>query len=85
MTRTDSGVGRLALAEPRASGDSRREIDLPGAQRAARDLLRALGADPDAEGLQDTPRRMADAYAELLTAQPFTADDVSQQRRHTTS
>jgi GTP cyclohydrolase I len=73
MTRTDSGLGRLALAEPRASGDSQREIDLPGAQRAARDLLRALGADPDAEGLQDTPRRMADAYAELLTAQPFKA------------
>jgi GTP cyclohydrolase I len=73
MTRTDSGGGRLVLAESCASGDSRREIDLPRAQRAARDLLRALGADPDAEGLQDTPRRMADAYAELLTAQPFKA------------
>jgi GTP cyclohydrolase I len=51
----------------------RREIDLPGAQRAAQELLRALGADLDAAGLQDTPRRMADAYAELLTAQPFKA------------
>jgi GTP cyclohydrolase I len=72
MTRTDSGGGRLALAVSRPSG-ARREIDFPGAQRAAHDLLRALGADPDAEGLQDTPRRMADAYAELLTAQPFKA------------
>src|SRR5881392_198492 len=31
----------------------------------------ALGADVDAEGLQETPRRMADAYTELLTPQAF--------------
>jgi GTP cyclohydrolase I len=73
MIRTDSGVGRLIFAETCASGDSQREIDLPGVQRAAGDVLRALGADPDAEGLRDTPRRMADAYAELLTSQPFKA------------
>jgi GTP cyclohydrolase IA len=42
-------------------------------QRAARELLRALGADLDAEALQETPRRMADAYSELLTPQPFRA------------
>ena len=46
-------------------------IDLPAAEAAAADLLRALGADLEAEGLRDTPRRMAGAYAELLTAQPF--------------
>jgi GTP cyclohydrolase IA len=42
-------------------------------QDAARELLRALGADVDAEALRETPRRMADAYAELLTPQPFQA------------
>ncbi len=42
-------------------------------QRAARELLRALGADVDAESLRDTPRRVADAYSELLTPQPFQA------------
>jgi GTP cyclohydrolase I len=42
-------------------------------QRAARELLQALGTDVDAEALQETPRRMADAYVELLTPQPFTA------------
>jgi GTP cyclohydrolase I len=46
-------------------------IDLPAAEAAAADLLRALGADLETEGLRDTPRRMAGAYAELLTAQPF--------------
>jgi GTP cyclohydrolase I len=46
-------------------------IDLPGAERAARDLLVALGADLEDESLRDTPRRVAAAYAELLTPQPF--------------
>jgi GTP cyclohydrolase I len=46
-------------------------IDQPAAERAARDLLLALGADVESEGLRDTPRRVARAYAELLTHEPF--------------
>src|SRR5688572_21731209 len=46
-------------------------MDLDAAARAAHDLLLALGIDVDAEGLRDTPRRVAAAYAELLTPQPF--------------
>jgi GTP cyclohydrolase I len=46
-------------------------VDLERARRAARELLEALGADPEDEGLRDTPRRVADAYAELLTPEPF--------------
>jgi GTP cyclohydrolase IA len=46
-------------------------VDIERAERAARDLLEALGADPNAEGLRDTPRRVAAAYAELLTPEPF--------------
>ena len=48
-----------------------RRIDHAAARRAAHDLLRALGADVEAEGLRDTPRRVAAAFAELLTPQPF--------------
>jgi GTP cyclohydrolase I len=47
-------------------------VDLEAAEQAARDLLAALGADLDDEGLADTPRRVAAAYAELLTPLPFT-------------
>ena len=46
-------------------------VDLPAAERAARDLLEALGADLEEEGLRDTPRRVAFAYAELLTPVDF--------------
>ena len=59
----------LTLAAPLET--ERRPIDHAAARRAAADLLLALGADPDEPGLADTPRRMADAYAELLTPVPF--------------
>jgi GTP cyclohydrolase IA len=49
------------------------EIDPEAVQRAASDLLRALGAELDSESLRETPRRVAEAYAELLTPQPFRA------------
>jgi GTP cyclohydrolase IA len=48
-----------------------RRVDLAAAERAARDLLVALGADLDDAGLLETPRRVAAAYAELLTPEPF--------------
>jgi GTP cyclohydrolase IA len=73
MSMSDHRVAGLALVE-QANGDApHRRIDRDSVQRAAADLLRALGADLDAEPLQETPRRMADAYVELLTPQPFRA------------
>jgi GTP cyclohydrolase I len=48
------------------------DVNLAAAERASAALLRALGADVADESLRDTPRRMARAYAELLTAEPFT-------------
>jgi len=50
-----------------------RVVDHAAVESAARDLLRAVGADVDAEALEETPRRVADAYTELLTPRPFRA------------
>ena len=50
-----------------------RGVDLPAAERAAAELLRALGADVESEHLRETPRRVAKAYAELLDPTPFRA------------
>jgi GTP cyclohydrolase I len=60
----------IALPETHEPG---RHIDSQAAERAAADLLAALGADLTHEGVRETPRRMAAAYAELLTPQPFRA------------
>ena len=46
-------------------------VDLDAAERAAGDLLRALGVDTDTENLRDTPGRMVRAYAELFSSRPF--------------
>jgi len=47
-------------------------LDPPSrAEEAARDLLVALGVDVDSESTRETPRRMADVYAELLTPVAF--------------
>jgi len=41
-------------------------IDLPRAAAAVRELLIAVGEDPDREGLKATPDRVARAYAEIF-------------------
>jgi GTP cyclohydrolase IA len=59
----------LAVEHPEPS----RSLDREGVAAAARDLLVALGVDVESEEMRDTPRRVADAYTELLTPAPFRA------------
>ena len=54
-----------------ASRGGDRQIDIDAAARAARELLLALGADLEDEGLRETPRRIVEVYAELLTPRDF--------------
>ena len=42
------------------------EFDEKRAENAVRELLIAVGEDPEREGLRDTPARVARAYRELL-------------------
>ena len=49
------------------------QIDYERMEIAIADLLDALGVDLTDESLQDTPRRVAAAYSELLTPLPFEA------------
>lgn len=41
-------------------------IDIPRIERAVREILVAIGEDPDRPGLRDTPSRVARMYAELF-------------------
>ena len=57
-------------------------IDLDGAERAVRDLLVALGEDVEAPRLRETPRRVSEAFAELLTPEPFRATSFENEERY---
>lgn len=50
-------------------------MDREKAIKAVEDLLDALGQDRSREGLKDTPRRVAEAFAELLSGEGKTAEE----------
>ena len=52
------------------------EFDHARAEAAVRELLIAVGEDPDREGLLDTPARVARAYQELLVGMRQRPEDV---------
>lgn len=53
-----------------------RPFDSAAAEKAVRDLLIAVGEDPEREGLTDTPGRVARAYEEIFRGLRMTADEV---------
>jgi GTP cyclohydrolase I len=65
-------VSRISQ-EPR---DDIPPFDQPRAEAAIRELLVAVGEDPEREGLRDTPARVARAYQELLGGMRMRAEDV---------
>jgi GTP cyclohydrolase IA len=52
------------------------DFDHARAAAAVRELLIAVGEDPDREGLRETPARVARAYEELLSGMRLKAEDV---------
>lgn len=48
-------------------GSLAKEVDVPRIERAVREILIAIGEDPDREGLARTPNRVARAYTELMS------------------
>jgi GTP cyclohydrolase IA len=67
------------MAIERISQEPRPEIppyDEARAEAAVRELLYAVGEDPDREGLVETPARVARAMAEMLSGMRSGAEDV---------
>ena len=65
-------IERISLAER----DDVPDFDLDRAEAAIRELLLAAGEDPEREGLVDTPRRVARAYAEMFSGMRMRPEDV---------
>jgi GTP cyclohydrolase I len=61
------GFTQGAITEP---------IDLERAAAAVRELLLAIGEDPDRDGLRETPDRVARSYAEIFRGLREEPDDV---------
>ncbi len=51
-------------------------VDLARAEAAVRELLIAIGEDPDREGLRDTPGRVARSYSEIFAGLHTEPSDV---------
>jgi GTP cyclohydrolase I len=68
----DPGSRAATPAEPvlRVVAD-RRPVDRAAAEHAARAFLDALGVSTDTESTRSTPRRMAEAYEEMITPRAF--------------
>ncbi|GAB3211324.1 GTP cyclohydrolase I FolE [Marinactinospora endophytica] len=68
---TDSVEDDLTLGHPIST-----EVDQPRIEKAIREILLAIGEDPDRDGLRDTPARVARAYAEQFAGLGQGPEDV---------
>ena len=59
--------GTLIYEEEETPPRPAANVDLPRIERAVREILAAVGEDPDREGLRETPARVARMYAELFS------------------
>jgi len=62
-----NGHGTHAERQPR-------QVDYPRLLALGRELLLAIGEDPEREGLRETPRRWADAWREFMEYDPGTTE-----------
>jgi GTP cyclohydrolase IA len=72
-------------AAPAGASNHRPGVDHARAEAAVRELLIAVGEDPDREGLRETPARVARAYEEIfagLYADPDAALDRTFDEQH---
>ena len=63
-------------AGPDLPGNGPEVPDLPRIERAIREILLAIGEDPDRDGLADTPARVARMYAEQFAGLRQQPEDV---------
>ena len=56
----------MSPAAPKEPPNGQPPVDKPRVEAAVREMLSAIGEDPDREGLRDTPRRIADSYEEIF-------------------
>jgi GTP cyclohydrolase I len=77
MSEATDGAERAVGVERRYDAVGvERTYDAAGVEKAIRDLLVAIGEDPDREGLRATPARVARSYAEVFSGLYTDPEDV---------
>ncbi|HEX4414281.1 MAG TPA: GTP cyclohydrolase I FolE [Lacipirellulaceae bacterium] len=67
-TERTSDIGSISGELSDSDGAPKKvDVDLPRIERAVREILAAVGENPDREGLKETPARVARMYAELFS------------------
>jgi GTP cyclohydrolase I len=61
-----SGLGCIGWGDDDLAPALKKPVDLGRIRAAVREILLAVGEDPDREGLQETPDRVARMYAEIF-------------------
>lgn len=56
----------------------KRQIDTKKIETCIREILIALGDDPDREGLKETPKRVAKMYEEVFAGMTLTNDEIAE-------
>jgi GTP cyclohydrolase I len=73
---TESSINRALDPRSDVDPDDRPPFDAPRIERAIREILEAIGEDPEREGLRETPARVARAYEEIFLGLRQRASDV---------
>ena len=56
----------------------KRQIDTKLIERSIRDILVALGDDPEREGLKETPKRVAKMFEEVFEGMTLSNDEIAE-------
>ena len=67
MSISESACVGVSGAGDKSSNGRPSPVDQPRIERAVREILAAVGEDPDREGLLETPARVARMYAEMFS------------------
>ena len=67
MSISESACVGVSSADDKSSNGPPSPVDQPRIERAVREILAAVGEDPDREGLLETPARVARMYAEMFS------------------
>lgn len=72
-----SGQKGCLMTETEVDMENKKKIDTEAIAYHIREILKALGDDPEREGLKDTPKRVAKMYEEVFEGMNYTNKEIA--------